>query len=244
MNKINITFIEKDLKIEQSWAEKIDTIAGAMSHEAELFIYWNNLKISKVSSKIQIEYIDQQILHHAKSYLSNSDIQIPFLTKIFLSSFILRGLITLEEKKGKIFNQNKEEINKLHKIRNEINSGAYHTSTIEEQIKLLMDKANIPSVTLRLIQIDQKNYKEKLTKLINESLIKSSFSDINALIGYLACNKNNGDSIRKGDIIGKVVWFDKSEDLKLLFSYLKANIPINKEIKDYIELSLNKDKDK
>ena len=89
MNKINLSFIEKDLKIEQSWAEKIDTITGVMSHDAELFIYWNNLIISKVSSEIRIEYIDQQILHHLKSYLSNSDIQIPFLTKIFLSSIIL-----------------------------------------------------------------------------------------------------------------------------------------------------------
>ncbi len=245
MNKINISFIEKDLKIELNWAEKIDTIAGAMSHDAELFIYWNNLINVKFSSKapseISIEYIDQQILHHASLYLSNSDIQIPFLTKIFLSSFILRGIITLEEKKGKIFNQNKEEINKLFKIRNEINSGAYHSSTIEEQIKSLMDKANIPSVTLSLIEIDQKNYKEKLTKLINESPIKSSYSDINSLIGYLACNKNCGDSMQKGNIIGRFVW-GASEDLKLLFSYLKANISINKEIKNYIEASLRKDK--
>ena len=84
--------VEKDLKIEPKWAEKIDTIAGILSHNAELVIYWNDLANSQFSGRtfssyVEIQTIDREIRHYASLYLSNIDIHIPSLTNIFLESF-------------------------------------------------------------------------------------------------------------------------------------------------------------
>ena len=233
------------LNINPKWIEKIDTITSILSHYAELSIYLgHSLKHSSSkpsSSEFLIYSIDDEILNCVDSYLANRDIQVPSLTNFIITSFISRGMIRLEEKKGKIFNQYKDELLLMGKIRREVMGGLYHLPTITEKIKSFMDKAAIPSTILNLIELDHKDYEEKLAKLIKESPNHDTDArDIVHVIASLAIDKNGGESIRKGDIIGYCTSFAKEKDLRLLYSYLKKNIPNNKEIRIYLDSIIKK----